>query len=53
MIMAALTYNLKKLLKFYRPQAQSLARALQKTTKCVENAFNILFGQNIGPLLQM
>ena len=36
-LMAALTYNLKKLLKFNRLQTKIVAKALQKTTKTVGN----------------
>jgi len=36
-LMAALCYNLKKLMKFSRPQAHSAAIALQKTAQRIEN----------------
>lgn len=38
-LMTALTYNLKKLLKFTRPKANSIARAMQKAEVTLQNTF--------------
>jgi hypothetical protein len=39
-IMAALTYNLKKLLKFNRPQAVVVAQAMRKIETGIQQLFN-------------
>ncbi len=39
-LMAALTYNLKKLLKFTCPKANSIAQAMQKTEVALQNTFH-------------
>jgi len=45
-LMAALTYNLKKLMKFNKPKVNILAQALQKTANSIGNAVSCLTGLN-------
>jgi transposase len=45
-LMAALTYNLKKLMKFSKPKVNILAQALQKTANGIGNAVSFLTGLN-------
>jgi hypothetical protein len=51
--MAAMTYNLKKLMKFSRPKAKSNAVALQQTDQQWDNtlySFIWLFRTSLAPL---
>jgi hypothetical protein len=49
-LMAALTYNLKKLLKFNRLQTKIMAKALQKTTETLSNTCFYLVRHSQSPI---
>jgi hypothetical protein len=49
-LMAALTYNLKKLIKFIRNKAKSIAIALPKSEQRAGSFLHFLFGHKTRPI---